>query len=121
MTNNEAVKWCQKLAEGWKNVDFNVILDIFSDIECYYEDPFTQPGTTDKDIKGFWEDIAYQDIRELSIYPIAIDGNIVIARWYLDYIDKRTNENFIMDGIYQMIFNSCKKCVNFTQWWVMKE
>lgn len=121
MTKFEAIEWCQKLTEGWKNIDFDLILNIFSDIEMYYEDPFTQPGTTKEDVKGFWEDIIYQDIKQLSIYPIAIEGNIVVARWYLDYIDTRTKENFIMDGIYQMEFNACKKCVKFIQWWVMKE
>lgn len=121
MNYSKAIAWCNKLNAGWRNVDFDQILEIFADVEYYYEDPFCQPVSTPEGIRELWEDIAYQEIKELSIYPIAVDGNTVIARWFLNYVDKRTKEIFVMDGIYQMEFNSHGKCVKFIQWWVMKE
>ena len=27
----------------------------------------------------------------------------------------------IMDGVYQVDFDECRRCVSFTQWWVIKE
>ena len=121
MTYIEAFEWCNKLVDAWKQYNFDQILDIFSDVEYYYEDPFCPPATTQQGVKELWEDIVYQEIKELSIYPIAVDGNIVIVRWYLDYMDRRTEEHFIRDGIYHVEFNARKKCVKFIQWWVMKE
>ena len=65
--------------------------------------------------------IVFQKIKELKMTPLAIDGNTAIIRWYLDYIDTRTGEEIIMDGIYQVEFNEFGKCTMFIQWWVMKE
>lgn len=121
MTKNNVIDWCNNLCESWRNVDFDRILDIFSDVESYYEDPFSKPGSTSDEIKAFWEEIKYQKIHELYLNPIAIDGNMVIIRWYLDYTDIRTGEKYVMDGIYHIEFNSNNKCTKFTQWWVMKE
>lgn len=121
MTQNDALVWCNALSDSWKNVDFNRILEIFSETKCYYEDPFSEPGSTPEDIQGFWDEIQYQKINKLNIVPIAIDGHILIARWFLDYVDIRTNETYVMDGIYQVEFNAAKKCIKFIQWWVMKE
>ena len=121
MTYNEAKNWCAELTDAWKQVDFKKILEIFSDVQCYYEDPFSEPGSSPEEIKAFWEEIQFQKIQKLEMCPIAVDGDVMIVRWYLDYMDKRTDEVFVMDGIYHVEFNTEKKCKKFTQWWVLKE
>lgn len=121
MTREAVRNWCDLLSKSWLNTDFQQILSIFSDVEYYYEDPFSAPGSSAADIKSYWEEIVFQKIKELKMTPLAIDGNTAIIRWYLDYIDTRTGEEIIMDGIYQVEFNEFGKCTMFIQWWVMKE
>ena len=69
------------------------------------------------DLKFAWD----QRISKLELKPIAIDGNRLIVRWFLDYTDVRDDSLAIMDGVYQVDFDECRRCVSFTQWWVIKE
>lgn len=113
--------WCKDLIDSWIKVDYDSILNIFGEMESYYEDPFSSPGSTTEDIQGYWEEIKYQKINELKMEPLVIENNSAVIRWYLDYNDTRTDEHFVMDGIYHIEFNEHQKCKKFTQWWVLKE
>lgn len=121
ITREFATKWCNDLKFAWEKCDFQKIMNIFSDTSEYYEDPFATPGKSADDILAFWEEIKYQRISKLELKPIAIDGNRLIVRWFLDYTDVRDDSLAIMDGVYQVDFNECRRCVSFTQWWVIKE
>lgn len=121
ITREFATKWCNDLKFAWKKCDFQKIMNIFGDTSEYYEDPFATPGKSADDILAFWEEIKYQRISKLELKPIAIDGNRLIVRWFLDYTDVRDDSLAIMDGIYQVDFDECGRCVSFTQWWVIKE
>ena len=121
ITRKFATKWCNDLKFAWKKCDFQKIMNIFSDTSEYYEDPFAPPGKSADDILAFWEEIKYQRISKLELKPIAIDGNRLIVRWFLDYTDVRDDSLAIMDGVYQVDFDECRRCVSFTQWWVIKE
>ena len=116
-----ATKWCNDLKCAWERCDFQKICDIFGDTSEYYEDPFATPGRSADDILSFWEEIKYQRVSKLKLKPIAIDENRLIVRWFLDYTDVRDDSSVIMDGIYQVDFNEFKRCIRFTQWWVIKE
>ena len=121
VTREFATKWCNDLKFAWEKCDFQKITNIFSDTSEYYEDPFAIPGKSADDILAFWEEIKYQRISKLELKPIAIDGNRLIVRWFLDYTDVRDDSSAIMDGVYQVDFDECGRCVSFTQWWVIKE
>lgn len=121
ITKQDVSRWCENLTNSWLQVDYSSILNIFSEVQFYYEDPFSAPGTTAEDVKGYWEEIKFQKINELNMEPIAIEGDIAIIRWYLDYEDVRTSESYTMDGIYYVEFNENHMCKKFTQWWVLKE
>lgn len=121
ITKQYVSMWCENLVNSWLQVDFTSILNIFSEVELYYEDPFSEPGSTAKDIQGYWDEITFQKINNLQMEPIAIEGDVAIIRWYLDYEDTRTGEVFVMDGIYHVEFNKNQMCKKFTQWWVLKE
>lgn len=121
MNNEFITKWCENLKNAWINKDYDAIATIFSKTKTYYEDPFSEPGENINQIISFWEEIKYQNIQELNIIPIAIDNKRVIMRWFLNYEDCRDSTVVIMDGIYLADFNENMDCVNFIQWWVMKE
>ena len=121
ITRDFIKRWCEELIIAWKECNIHKIVDIFSETETYFEDPFSNPGTNCKDIMAFWTEIDQQDIQSLKMEPVAIEKNRAIIRWYLDYFDVNTNEHYVMDGIYQVDFNENNRCMNFVQWWVMKE
>lgn len=121
ITRDFVIKWCEELIEYWKKCNISKIIEIFSETVTYYEDPFSRPGKNHDEIREFWAEIDQQDIRTLTMEPVAIEFNRAIIRWYLDYLNINTNERYVMDGIYQVDFNEKNKCINFIQWWVMKE
>lgn len=121
VTREFATNWCNDLKFAWEKCDFQKITDIFSDTSEYYEDPFATPGKSADDILAFWQEIKYQRISKLELKPIAVDGDRLIVRWFLDYTDVRDDSSVIMDGVYQVDFDECGRCVSFTQWWVIKE
>ncbi len=121
ITHNFVKKWCEELINAWKGCDIPKIIEIFSETRTYFEDPFSVPGRNHDEIRTFWEEIDQQDIQTLTMTPIAIEQNRAIVRWYLDYLDVNTKEHYVMDGIYQVDFDENSKCINFVQWWVMKE
>ena len=45
---------------------------------------------------------------------LAIDNNVVIARWYLE------QNNDVYDGIYEIRFNDKLECIYFRSWEMCK-
>jgi hypothetical protein len=113
--------WCKKLETAWINKNIHEIMAIFSSVKTYYEDPFSPPGVTSDDISSYWEEISYQEITELKITPLAVDGLRTVLHWYLDFQDTRDNSRYTMDGVYLVDFDEDTNCINFCQWWVVKE
>ena len=113
--------WCNELKNAWLKKDFVKITQLFSKTSLYYEDPFSDPGTTIEEINSYWEEIENQMINELIIEPILVADSRAAIHWYLDYMDIQDSSTYILDGIYIVEFNSASECIYFKQWWVAKE
>lgn len=113
--------WTERFVSLWKNHDVESILDMFDETEQYYEGPFSEAVSSREDIKKLWVDIVYQDIIDLSVDVIAMEGSVVVMHWYLKYKDTREFSVYEMDGTYQVAFNDKGKCSYFKQWWVVNE
>ena len=51
--------------------------------------------------------VSNEEIHNIEINVLAIDGNTVIANWYLE------QNNDVYDGIYQIMFNDKYYCLYF--------
>ena len=72
---------------------------LFTNTKFYQETPFIKPFLTIEEIKEEWYHVKNEEIHNIEINVLAIDGNTVIANWYLE------QNNDVYDGIYQIMFN----------------
>ncbi len=99
--------WLNKLKEYWFNKDIDNAVSLFSKTNFYQETPFMKPYTTIEEINQEWQHVKNENIQNIEIKLLAIDGNIVIAEWLL----KQNNQEF--DGIYEIKFNDNLECIYF--------
>ncbi len=114
-------EWINNFVEAWLTGDINAIKALFSECEAYYESPFCEAVTGEKEIEGLWLDIVHQKDINLVVDTIAQDDKKAALHWYLKYRDDRDDNVYEMDGTYEIAFNENGKCCYFKQWWVMKE
>lgn len=117
LTREDIVKWMEQFKTGWVEKRKDTVLQLFEKTEKYYERPF-KPGTTMEEIETYWHDIDELSDITLDYDIVAIDGNTVCVHWDNKY--SYNGENYHLDGIYTIIFNDNKECVEFHQWWFME-
>ena len=111
--------WIYHFTESWKNHDVEAILNLFDDIQEYYEGPFSDPVSSRDEIAKLWVETEFQNIKTLNVEPIALENGICAMHWFLDYEDSRDNNEYVMDGTYEVHFDSQGHCIFFKQWWVV--
>lgn len=106
--------WLNKLKEYWFNKDIDNAVNLFCKTTFYQETPFMKPYTTIEEINQEWQHVKNENIQNIEIKLLAIDGNIVIAEWLL----KQNNQEY--DGIYEIKFNNNLECIYFKSWEMVK-
>lgn len=115
MNRQLAENWLNKLKEYWINKDIEKAVSLFKNTTFYQETPFMKPYTTLDEIEQEWQHVKNEDIKNIEIKVLAVDGNTVIAEWYLN----QNNEEF--DGIYEIKFNDNLDCIYFKSWEMINE
>lgn len=80
---------------------------MFKNATFYQETPFMEPYTTLDEINEEWKHVKNENIQNIEIKLLAIDGYTVIAEWLL----KQNNQEY--DGIYEIKFNENFECICF--------
>ena len=73
-----------------------------------------KPYTTIEEINEEWQHVKNENIKNIEIKLLAIDGNTVIAEWFLEQNEQE------FDGIYEIKFNDDLECVYFKSWEMIK-
>ena len=107
MNREFAEEWLNKLKVYWFNKDIENAVSLFTKTTFYQETPFMNPYTTHDEIREEWQHIIDENIQNIDIKILAIDGYTVIAEWIL----KQNNINY--DGIYEIKFNDELECIYF--------
>lgn len=110
MNKEFAKEWLNRLKEYWFNKDVVNAVALFNKTEYYQETPFVKPYTTIQEIEKEWEHVKNEDIYNIEIKLLAVDGYTVIAEWFLE----QNNEKY--DGIYEIKFNENLDCIYFKSW-----
>ena len=79
------------------------------------ETAFMKPYTTIDEINQEWQHIKDENIQNIEINLLAIEGNVIIAQWIL----KQNNKHY--DGIYEIKFNELNECIYFKSWEMEKD
>lgn len=117
MERSDVTEWMEKFRSGWIEKRKDDVLELFEKTEKYYERPF-KPGTTQEEIRGYWNDIDSLDDVTFDYDIVAVENNIVCVHWDNKY--RFEGEFYHLDGVYTMIFNEKKECIEFHQWWFME-
>lgn len=110
MNRDFAEEWLNKLKEYWFNKDIEKAVSLFTKTTFYQETPFMKPYTTIEEINEEWQHVKNENIKKIEIKLLAIDGNTIIAEWFLE----QNNQEY--DGIYEIKFNNELECVYFKSW-----
>lgn len=110
MNRDFAEEWLNKLKEYWFNKEIEKAVSLFTKTTFYQENPFMEPYTTIEEINEEWQHIKNENIKNIEIKLLAIDGNTIIAEWFL----RQNDQEF--DGIYEIRFNNNLECVYFKSW-----
>ena len=110
MNRQFAEEWLNKLKVYWFNKDIENAVLLFTKTTFYQETPFMEPYTTIDEINEEWQHVKNENIQNIEIKLLAIDGYTIIAEWIL----KQNNEEF--DGIYEIKFNNNLECIYFKSW-----
>lgn len=105
-----AENWIYKLKKYWLEKNVDGACSLFINTTFYQETPFMKPFLTIEEIKEEWQHVKHEKIHNVEINILAIDGNTVIANWYLE------QNNDVYDGIYQIMFNDENECTYFKSW-----
>jgi len=103
-------QWLNDLREYWLNKDIVNAVSLFNKTTFYQETPFMEPYTTIEEINQEWQHVKDENIQNIEIKILAIEGNTVIAEWIL-----KQNDNDY-DGIYEIKFNDNCECIYFKSW-----
>ena len=110
-----AENWIYKLKKYWLEKNIDGACSLFINTTFYQETPFMKPFLTIEEIKEEWQHVKHEKIHNVEINILAIDGNTVIANWYLE------QNNDVYDGIYQIMFNDKNECIYFKSWEMLKQ
>lgn len=114
MNREFAEGWLNRLREYWLNKDIDKAIALFNKTTFYQETPFLKPYTTIDEINQEWQHIKNENIQNIEIKLLAVDGYTIIAEWIL----KQNDQQF--DGIYEIKFNDNKECIYFKSWEMQK-
>lgn len=110
MNKEFAESWLNKLKEYWFSKDIENTIALFRNTAFYQETPFLEPYTTIEEIRQEWQHVKDENIQEIDIRLLAVDGYTIIAEWIL----RQNNQKF--DGIYEIKFNDNLECIYFKSW-----
>jgi hypothetical protein len=99
MNKEFAESWLNKLKKYWFSKDIENAIALFRNTVFYQETPFLEPYTTIEEIRQEWQHVKDENIQEIDIRLLAVDGYTIIAEWIL----RQNNQEF--DGIYEIKFN----------------
>lgn len=112
---NYVEEWLNKLKTYWFNKDIDKVVSLFNKTTFYQESPFMKPYTTLEEIRDEWQHVREENIQNIDIDVLAIDGNVVVAEWIL----KQNDTEFV--GVYEIKFYESLECIYFKSWEMFKE
>lgn len=117
ISKGDVASWMERLKIGWVSKQKDEVLKLFAKTEKYYERPF-RPGTTTKEIRGYWNDIDQLEDISFDYDIVAIEGTTACVHWNNEY--SYEGKDHQLDGMFLIKFNDENECIEFRQWWMEK-
>jgi hypothetical protein len=107
--------WLQRYASAWRSNDPSDVASLFAKEAVYSYGPFRDDDARGRDeIVRRWIDGGVQPGLELSLAPLAVDGDRGVARWRAAF--DADGGRIELDGILVCDFDAEGRCVRHLEW-----
>lgn len=111
--------WLDRYIEAWKTYDADQIGDLFSADATYRYHPQDEPVAGREAIVSSWlEDRDEPGTYDARYEPLAIDGDVHVARGVSDYLDERGELRDQYCNVFVCRFDGSGQCMDFTEYWI---
>ncbi|HVL64906.1 MAG TPA: nuclear transport factor 2 family protein [Actinomycetota bacterium] len=111
-------RWTAGYAKACEQNDAAAAAALFSEDAVYYTTPFDQPWDGRSEIEANWgEDDEVLEGFECRCDPIAVTGNVGVARWWAIY--PSTGMEF--SSVFVVTFADGERASEFREWYMSRE
>ncbi len=118
ITKSAVTEWMERLKAAWTTRDVEGAVALFRSTKRYYERPF-HAGTTEEEIRKYWQDIVTLRNITLDYDVVAVDGDVACVHWVNRFFSPSDARDSLLDGVFVIHFDKNGNCVEFHQWWFM--
>lgn len=121
MTENKLNKWFESLRDIWLSKTPNKAELLVADKFFWSENPFQNPITNKKELLEEWQGVLKQKDVKVEYKLLSTQDNVGIATWKSSFTWTDTNISIKMKGIWYVVLDEKGKCIEFRQWFNIKQ
>ena|SRR5687768_2138709 len=119
MNHQQFQDWLDRYVAAWKSYDRQQIADLFAENAHYRYHPQDDPETGREAIVAAWlHDKDEPGTYDAKYEPLAIDGDVHVARGWSRYFDAHGKTRDEYCNIYICSFDADGQCTDFTEYWI---
>jgi len=110
--------WLEILGRAWEKADAELAASLFDSDVSYQENPFEPPIHGAEAVREYWlENLATQREVKFSGRVLAVDGEVGVLNWKVEFIRAGSGEKVRLDGVSVGKFGAEGKPVLWREWW----
>jgi SnoaL-like domain len=107
-------RWLERYAAAWRSNDPKDVASLFADDAEYSYGPYRESARGREEIVRRWVDGGVQAGLDLSLEPLAVDGDRGVAHWRVAF--DAEGGRVELDGILVCDFDAEGRCVRHLEW-----
>jgi hypothetical protein len=117
-TREQFATWLDGYVTAWRSRDAQAIGDLFSSDARYSFRAGTEVAEGRAAIVRAWQAHDSDDQWEAAYAPLAIDGEICVARGWTRYFRVDGSLGHEYSNVFMCRFDADGRCAEFTEWWM---
>lgn len=115
MNRGELEKWLAAYERAWRTPGTEPLADLFADAATYRTAPYEQPHRGLEAIAAMWvrERVSPDEVFEMTAEPVAVEGDVGVARVEVRYGDPVRIE---YRDLWIIRLDAEGRCVEFEEW-----
>ena len=119
LSRDDFAAWLERYVTAWRSRDPRDIGDLFSVDARYSFRAGTEVADGREAIVGAWGAHDSDDPWEAAYGPLAIDGEVRVARGRTRYFRRDGSLGHEYSNIFVCRFDADGRCAEFTEWWML--
>ncbi|MER3554389.1 MAG: hypothetical protein C4331_08565 [Meiothermus sp.] len=118
MKRAELETWLEILGRAWEKGDADLAASLFDPEVSYQENPLEPPIHGLEAVRRYWqESLSTQQEVKFSGHVLAVDGNVGVVNWKVEFVRVGSGEKVQLDGVSVGKFGAWGKPVLWQEWW----